>query len=44
VGIALSTSIVYMVSVAFFSFWSLKLLRKAESEDDLAVRASSVPE
>lgn len=44
VGIALSTSIVYMVSVAFFSFWSLKLLRKAESEDDLAVQASSVPE
>jgi putative peptidoglycan lipid II flippase len=44
VGIALSTSIVYMVSVAFFSFWSLKLLRKAESADDLAVQASSVPE
>jgi Na+-driven multidrug efflux pump len=30
-GIALSTSLVYLISCIFLGFWALKLLRKEES-------------
>jgi len=32
-GIALSSSMVYLISCMFLGFWALKLLRRKESEE-----------